>query len=72
MPSRKSAALIGYIDRHLVEHFDGYLVLGFVAGKNDRILVCRDGGDQKTALAINAAIQEFMECGGAGGSDVEP
>jgi hypothetical protein len=58
-----------YVDRTLVEHFEGYLVIGFIAGTHEHFEMCRHGGDTRTILALREAAKSFLER--TGGQNVD-
>lgn len=59
MTNHQKAKLAAHLDSHIVEHFDGVAIIGFIAGSNEMFCFCRVA-DPKTALALNTLVRNTM------------
>lgn len=44
------------IDGRISDFMDSYVIVGFVSGNPTPLIIRRDGGDPKTALALNSLL----------------
>lgn len=58
------------LENFLGEHLDGYVVLGFVAGSNEFVMLS-EVTDQKTGIALNNQIGAVIMSGGVGVKQAE-
>ena len=60
----EAMAVMKPLEATLDEFFDGFIVIGFVAGKQYPLTMCK-AMDHKTAIGLRALLREFAEQNGA-------
>lgn len=53
------------INARVTEFFDGHVVVGFIAGTNEPLIIYPEGQDQKTVLGLNSLLIAAVRPAGA-------
>lgn len=55
-PSVEATQIARHFDAQTTEFFDGYVLVGFVAGSKEAVIVRRNGTDKHAPQALNALL----------------